>query len=255
MSEQPSSTAHERPLADRVALVTGATAGIGKAIAIALARSGARVACCGRSPSAETLLEELGPSAAYFSCDISHRDAVEKTIASVIERFGSLSILINNAGIAIDGLILRTKPEDWQQVIDTNLSGTFYCCKAASKYLLKAKEKGRIVNLTSVVGERGNTGQVSYAASKGGIIALTKTLALEFAARGLTVNAVAPGFIETKMTADHVSGDHRDALLKSIPMGRIGTPDEVASVVNFLCTDAASYVTGQVIRVNGGMYL
>jgi 3-oxoacyl-[acyl-carrier protein] reductase len=178
-------------------------------------------------------------------------DAAIKQIAS--ER-GRLDVLVNNAGIAIDGLLLRTKKEDWQRTLDVNLSGAFNCCKAASRYLLKA-EHGRIVNLSSVVGEQGNAGQVSYAAAKAGLIGITKTLARELASRSVTVNCVAPGFIETDMTAEHVKGEAREALLKQIPLGRIGSAEDVADAVRFLVSPQASYVTGQVIRVNGGLLM
>ena len=162
---------------------------------------------------------------------------------------------LNNAGIAIDGLVLRTKDEDWKRTLDVNLSGAFYCCRSASRYLLKAKEAGRIINLTSVVGEQGNVGQASYVASKAGIIGLTKTLAREFAARGVTVNAVSPGFIETDMTAAHVQGENREKLIAQIPLSRIGKPEDVAEAVAFLAAPGATYITGQVIRVNGGLLM
>lgn len=242
-------------LTDRVAMVTGAAQGIGRAIAETLGRAGATVALCDLIETPDDSITHLSFPSAYFKCDISNPVEVESTVKSVIERFGGLHILINNAGIAIDGLLLRAKEEDWQRVLQVNLTGAFHCSRTAAKYLLKAKEKGRIVNISSVVGEQGNVGQVAYSASKAGLLGLTKTLAQEFASRGVTVNAVSPGFIETKMTEEHVQGERREKLLSAIPMGKIGSPQDIAEAVAFLCSDAASYVTGQVLRVNGGLYM
>jgi 3-oxoacyl-[acyl-carrier protein] reductase len=187
--------------------------------------------------------------------DVAYGKADEAGIKEIAEQAGRLDILVNNAGIAIDGLLLRTKDDDWRRTLDVNLSGAFYCCRTASRYLLKAREAGRIINITSVVGEQGNAGQVSYVVSKAGLIGLTKTLARELAGRGVTVNAVSPGFIETDMTAVHVTGENREKLLAQIPLGRIGTADDVAAAVVFLAVPAASYITGQVIRVNGGLLM
>ncbi len=245
----------ESPLAERVALVTGAAQGIGRAIACTLGRSGATVALCDVVPQADDALAEVPSSSAYFRCDVTNMSEVEATAKAVVERFGGLHILVNNAGIAIDGLLLRTKTEDWNRVLGVNLSGAFNCARAATKYLLKAKDQGRIINISSVVGEQGNAGQVAYAASKAGLLGVTKTLAQELAGRGITVNAVSPGFIETKMTIEHVQGERREKLLAAIPLGRIGTPQDVAEAVLFLCSDAAAYITGQVLRVNGGLYM
>lgn len=240
----------------RVALVTGASRGIGRAIALRLARAGARVVVnytSNEAAAAETVAQAPGAQAKRF--DVSDETQVEAAIKEIASTLGGLDILVNNAGIALDGLLLRSKSEDFRKTIAVNLQGAFFCARAASRYLLKAKERGRIINITSVVGEQGNAGQVSYAAAKAGLIGLTKTLAREFAARGITVNAVSPGFIETDMTAAHVAGEAREKLLSQIPLGRIGRPEEVAEVVAFLCQPEAAYITGQVVRVNGGLYM
>jgi 3-oxoacyl-[acyl-carrier protein] reductase len=245
----------EQALSGRVAMVTGAAQGIGRAIAAALGRAGATVALCDVAPAAEEALAEVPAGAAYLRCDVTDAAQVEATVKEIVDRLGGLHILVNNAGIAVDGLLLRTKDEDWERVLRVNLTGAFNCARAASRHLLRAKHQGRIVNISSVVGEQGSAGQVAYAASKAGIIGVTKTLARELAPRGVTVNAVAPGFIETAMTQEHVQGERREKLVASIPLGRIGTPEDVAQAVLFLCSDAASYVTGQVLRVNGGLYM
>ena len=241
----------------RVAIVTGAAQGIGRAIAIALGRAGARVALCDVvDPEAgASAVAEAGEKASYHRCDVTDAEAVERTVKEVVERHGGLHILVNNAGIAIDGLLLRGKQEDWAKVLQVNLTGAFNFSRAAARHLLKARDQGRIVNIASVVGEAGSTGQVAYAASKAGLLGMTKTLAQELAPRGVTVNAVSPGFIETRMTEEHVQGERREKLLGAIPLGRIGAPRDVAAAVCFLCGDGASYVTGQVLRVNGGMYM
>jgi 3-oxoacyl-[acyl-carrier protein] reductase len=247
-------------LKDRVALVTGASRGIGRAVAVALARRGANVwinytANEAAAHEALAAVKVVGQGQ-IKRFDIADSKAVETAIKEIAEASGGkLEILVNNAGIAIDGLIMRTKDDDWKRTLDVNLSGAFYCCRSASRYLLKAKEAGRIINLTSVVGEQGNVGQASYVASKAGIIGLTKTLAREFAARGVTVNAVSPGFIETDMTAAHVQGENRDKLIAQIPLSRIGKPEDVAEAVAFLAAPGATYITGQVIRVNGGLLM
>jgi len=239
----------------RVAIVTGSGQGIGLEIARLLAESGAHVAVCDIADNPPDAMEQWAGQAAYFRCDVSDPSSVDGMVAQVVERFAGLHILVNNAGIAIDGLLMRTKQQDWERTLQVNLTGAFNCCRAASRHLLKAKESGRLVSISSVVGEQGNAGQVAYAASKAGLLGLTRTLAREFAGRGVTVNAVAPGFIATRMTDDHVQGEVREKLLASIPLGRIGASRDVAEAVRFLCLPAAAYITGQVLRVNGGLYM
>ncbi len=244
-------------LSGRVAMVTGAAQGIGRAIAAALGEAGAVVALCDvvEPVRAAEAVAGAGAGAAYFRCDVTRASEVEATVKEAVEKLGGLHILVNNAGIAIDGLLLRAKTEDWNRVLEVNLTGAFLCARAAAKHLLKAKEWGRMVSISSVVGEAGSTGQVAYAASKAGLLGLTKTLAQELGSRGVTVNAVAPGFIETRMTEEHVKGERRDKLIASIPLGRIGTPRDVADAVLFLCSDSARYITGQVLGVNGGLHM
>ncbi len=242
----------------RVALVTGASRGIGRAIAQMLARDGMFVVVNYQSKQAEAeeTLASLGGSAngQLLPFDISDETAVDAAVKSIGEQHGRLDILVNNAGIVIDGLLLRTKTADWHRVIATNLSSAFFLCRAASRLLLKAKESGRIINVTSVVGEMGNTGQVSYTSAKAGLIGLTRTLARELASRGVTVNAVSPGFIDTDMT-QKLSEEARKHLLGQIPLGRMGHVDDVAATVAFLASPAASYITGQTLRVNGGLLI
>jgi 3-oxoacyl-[acyl-carrier protein] reductase len=243
----------------RVALVTGASRGIGRAIAIALAKDGLHVVVnytANEAAAAETLaaITAAGGQGSLSRFDVADEAQVQAAVKQIATEKGRLDVLVNNAGIAVDGLLLRVKKEDWQHTLDVNLTGAFHCCKAAARYLLKA-EHGRIVNLSSVVGEQGNAGQVSYAASKAGLIGLTKSLARELASRALTVNCVTPGFIETDMTAAHVQGEAREQLLKQIPLGRIGKAEDVAEAVRFLVSESASYVTGQVVRVNGGLLM
>jgi 3-oxoacyl-[acyl-carrier protein] reductase len=243
----------------RVALVTGASRGIGRAIAIALGADGLFVVVnytANEAAAAETLqkIKDAGGEGALSRFDVADAAAVDAAVKQIATEQGRLDVLVNNAGIAIDGLLLRTKKEDWQRTLDVNLSGAFHCCKAASRYLLKAQD-GRIVNISSVVGESGNAGQISYAAAKAGLIGMTRTLAKELASRAVTVNCVTPGFIETDMTAAHVQGENREALVKSIPLGRIGTAEDVAEAVRFLVSPRASYITGQVVRVNGGLLM
>jgi 3-oxoacyl-[acyl-carrier protein] reductase len=242
-------------LSGQVALVTGAARGIGLAVAEALGGSGAAVALCDLDPAADEALARVPGEALYLPCDVTDAAAVEAAVKSVVQRLGGLQILVNNAGIADDALLLRTRPEQWQRVLSVNLTGAFNCSRAAARQILRARQRGRIVNISSVVGERGNAGQVAYAASKAGLLGVTRALARELAPRGVTVNAVSPGYIETRMTRRHVSAEQREKLLTSIPLGRIGNPEEVAQAVLFLCSPEAGYITGQVLRVNGGMYI
>jgi len=243
-------------LRDQVAIVTGASRGIGRAVALALAAEGAKVVVnyANSSQAAESVVSEIeamGEVAIALQADVSKSEQVDALINTVMEKWGRMDVLVNNAGIARDTLLLRMKLEDWQAVIDLNLTGVFLCTKAVSKVMLKQRS-GRIINLTSVVGEMGNAGQANYSAAKAGVIGFTKTVAKEFAPRGITVNAVAPGFIATDMTA----GIKADDILNFIPLGRYGQPEEVAGVIRFLAADpAASYMTGQVINIDGGMVM
>jgi 3-oxoacyl-[acyl-carrier protein] reductase len=245
-----------RELEGRVALVTGGSRGIGQAISLELARAGAFVAFTYRASgegARETLkrIEEAGGRGQPFECDVADLAAVENVINGIVHGQQRLDVVVNNAGVTRDQLILRMKPEDFDAVIATNLRGTWNVCKAALRPLLRARG-GRIINLSSVVAEMGNPGQSNYAASKGGVEALTRSLAREVGSRGITVNAVAPGFIETDMTRG-LAADVQKALLERIPLGRFGAVEDVAAAVRFLASDAAAYITGQVIHVNGGL--
>ena len=247
-----------RTLEGKVALVTGGSRGIGRSIAVMLASEGAKVFVnySSNSEAAEEsrkLCEEVGGNAEIIGFNVENREAVDEAISQIKESAGSLDILVNNAGISRDGLFVRMKDEDWNQTIAVNLSGAFYCSRAAAKIMMKARS-GRIVNISSVVGEMGNLGQVPYAASKAGLLGFTKALARELSSRGITVNAVTPGFIETDMTAD-IDEKMREEHLKLIPLGHYGKPDDIASLVAYLAGDSASYITGQVIGVNGGMHM
>ncbi len=247
-------------LGGRRALVTGGSRGIGRAIAITLASRGAAVAvnyARGEAAAAEVVseIEAAGGTATAVGFDVSDADAVTAGFKQVTESLGGLDILVNNAGISIDALVMRVKEEDWESLQRVNLRGTLLCSKAAARSLLRAKTAGRIINLTSVVGEQGNAGQTMYAATKAGVIGMTKSMAREFASRGCTVNAVAPGFIETDMTDAALQGDARDALVGNIPLGRIGAPSDIAEAVAYLASDAAAYITGHVLRVNGGLLI
>jgi 3-oxoacyl-[acyl-carrier protein] reductase len=242
----------------RIALVTGGSRGIGAACAKRLAADGFLVylTFVSKPEAAQAVCDEIaaaGGSAKAFALDTSDREAVAAFFAAEIKGKGHLQVLVNNAGITRDGLIMRMKDEDWDKVIGVNLSGAFACLREASKLMTKQRS-GRIVNITSVVGLSGNAGQANYASAKAGLIGLTKAAALELSSRSVTVNAVAPGFIETDMTAA-LPEKVREELLSRIPLGRLGTAEDVAAAVSYLASDAAAYVTGQVLSVNGGMYM
>jgi 3-oxoacyl-[acyl-carrier protein] reductase len=244
-------------LKGKVALVTGGAQGIGKAVALMLARHGADVivADVNLQKATETAkdVEATGRAAMAVNVDVTRLSDVEQMVESAIRQFGKIDILINNAGIARDKLILRMSEEDWDAVLDVNLKGTFHCTKAVIKHMSKQRS-GKIVNIASVVGEMGNAGQANYSASKAGVIGLTKTIAREFAQRGINVNAIAPGFIQTPMT-EALPGKAKEELQRMIPMERLGQPEDVAQAVLFLVSEASSYVTGQVLNVNGGIYM
>jgi len=243
-----------------VALVTGGSRGIGRAVCVALAARGAKVVVNYQSredAATETveLCRAAGGSAVASRFDIGDRAQVAEAIDKLVSEQGGLHVLVNNAGIAINGLLLRFKDEDWDRTMAINLGGLYACSKAAMRYLLKAKERGRVVNITSVVGEMGNGGQAAYAAAKAAIIGFTKSMAKEVASRGVTVNAVSPGYIETDMTAAHLPEAQKAQLMAQIPLGRIGSADDVAGPVAFLCGPEAAYITGAVLRVNGGLLM
>jgi 3-oxoacyl-[acyl-carrier protein] reductase len=242
----------------KTALVTGAARGIGRAIALELARGGASVALNDVNESAAAEAIELAqkagsPKAKFYKFDVADSAACESAVESVVAEFGGLHILVNNAGISLDALLLRFKDEDWKKTLDINLTGAFNLMRSAARPLIKAKG-GAIVNIASVVGEMGNSGQAAYSASKGALIALTKTVARELASRNVRVNAVAPGFIDTPMT-QALPEAAKTKLFEAIPLARLGTPQDIADCVAWLSSDKASYVTGAVIRVNGGMYM
>ncbi|MDU1307837.1 MAG: 3-oxoacyl-[acyl-carrier-protein] reductase [Clostridium perfringens] len=245
-------------LKDKVAIVTGGTRGIGRAIALKLADNGANIVINYRNSDKEAkelkaILEGKGVKVLTVKCDISNFEDSKNLMDKCKEVFGKIDILVNNAGITKDTLIMRMKEEDFDNVIDVNLKGTFNCAKHASAIMLKQRF-GKIINMTSVVGIAGNAGQVNYAASKAGVIGLTKSLAKELGSRGITVNAVAPGFINTDMTAS-LSEKVKEEASKNIPLKRLGDPEDVANLVGFLASDAANYITGQVINVDGGMVM
>lgn len=244
-------------LEGKIALVTGASRGIGKATAQILAGYGATVALVSRKlEQVEQVRQEFvqrGGKAIALSCDVSRPEEVEKTIEALVAQQGGLHILVNNAGIARDTLLVRMKNEDWEEVLRTNLTGTFYFSRAAAKIMMKQHE-GRIVNIASVIGLTGNAGQANYAASKAGVIGFTKSMAKELGSRGITVNAIAPGFIETEMT-EKLGEKVKIDLLRRIPLGSLGSPEDVAWAALFLVSPLAKYITGQVLNVDGGMVM
>ena len=242
----------------KVALVTGGSRGIGRAVAIELAKEGAAVAInyAGNKAAAEevqSIITQMGGKAMIIQADVSDEKSAMQMVEEVIAQLGGIDILVNNAGITRDGLFIRMKEEDWNAVINTNLTGIFNCTKVAAKYMMK-KRSGRIINMSSVSGIMGNAGQTNYAAAKAGVIGFTKSLAREMASRGITVNAVAPGFIATDMTAA-MPEKAQEHVLTSIPLGKMGKPEDIANAVLFLASDKASYITGQVIHVDGGMVM
>jgi 3-oxoacyl-[acyl-carrier protein] reductase len=250
----------DQALQGKVALVTGGSRGIGRAICMALAKRGANVVVnySSRADAAdETVLNIVaaGGKAVALGFDVGNSAAVTEAIKSIGNNHGSLDILVNNAGVAVNGLLMRFSDEQWAKTMNINLAGAFHCIRAASLLLMKAKQAGRIINITSVIGEMGNGGQAAYAASKAGLIGLTMATAKEMASRRVTVNAIAPGFIETDMTAAELPEAQRAKLLSDIPLGRIGGADEIADCASFLAGPEASYITGQVLRVNGGMLM
>ena len=250
----------DKSLQGKVALVTGASRGIGRAIAIALGQRGATVivnyaAREDAAREAAAAVVAAGGQSAIASFDVANAAAVTEAIKQLGKDHGGLDILVNNAGVAINGLVMRFSDDQWQKTLSINLGGAFHCIRAASSLLLRAKHAGRIINITSVVGEMGNGGQVAYAASKAGLIGLTMSTARELASRGVTCNAISPGFIETDMTADHLPEAQRARTLEQIPLGKIGTADDIGNAAAFLAGPEAAYITGQVLRVNGGMLM
>ena len=244
-------------LTGKIAVVTGSAQGIGQAIAITLAQDGADVVVADlnadRCEETVARIKALGRQAMAVSVNVGDWDQVKSMIDRVLKDWKQIDVLVNNAGITRDGLLLRMKEEDWQSVLQVNLTGTFFCVKAVVPTMSRQRS-GRIVNIASIVGAIGNIGQANYSASKAAVIRLTKTVALEYASRNLTVNAVAPGFIDTAMTQD-LSADTKEALLKQIPLNRLGQSSDIADAVSFLCSEKAGYITGHVLHVNGGMHM
>jgi 3-oxoacyl-[acyl-carrier protein] reductase len=242
---------------NRVAFITGASRGIGRATALRLSRAGLRIVVA--SPEVENNeavaqeIREAGGAAMTLNFDLTSLDSIKQGVAAALKEFGRIDVLVNNAGITRDGLAVRMKPEDWQLVLQVNLSGAFYTAQQVLPFMMRERW-GRIVNIASVVGQMGNAGQANYVSSKAGIIGLTKALAHEVASRNITVNAVAPGFIETDMTA-RLPQEVKDRMLAAVALRRFGRPEDVANAVNFLVSDEAAYVTGHVLNVNGGMYM
>lgn len=245
-------------LQGQTAVVTGASRGIGKAIALELAKNGANIVVnySGSEAKAEEVVAEvqaLGVKAIKIQANIADEDAVKQLMKQTVKEFGSIDILVNNAGITKDNLLMRMKEDEFDQVIQTNLKGTFLCTKAVTRQMMKQKS-GRIINVASIVGVSGNPGQANYVAAKAGVIGLTKTTAKELASRNILVNAVAPGFISTDMT-DQLSEEQRESLLQIVPLARLGKPEDVARVIRFLASEDASYITGQTIHIDGGMVM
>ncbi len=240
----------------RVALITGASRGIGKAIALRCAAEGATVIACARKRNAEPVVKDIlaaGGVAEACTMDVTDPESIGDAVRSTLEQFHAIDILVNNAGIVRDQLLMRMKPDEWDAVLATNLTAAFTCAQAVLRPMMKQR-RGRIINISSVVGQSGNPGQANYAASKAGLVGFAKALAREVASRGITVNTVSPGMIETDMT-DGLDDKVRETLAGQIPLGRFGAPDDVAAAVCFLASDEASYITGQVLSVNGGMFM
>lgn len=242
----------------KVAIITGSGQGIGKAISVALAKEGCSIVLCDIMEdliisTAQEIKSTTGMEVISVKADISKYTEAENLVKNTVDRFSKVDILVNNAGITRDNLILRMTETEWDEVINVNLKGTFNCIKAVSRYMVKQRS-GRIINISSVVGLMGNAGQSNYSASKGGIISLTKTCAREFASRGILVNAIAPGFIRTRMT-DVLSEEQKQKMLEQIPLKKLGEIEDIANAVVFLCSEQSSYITGQVLSVNGGMYM
>jgi 3-oxoacyl-[acyl-carrier protein] reductase len=244
-------------LKDKVAFVTGSAQGIGKSVAVALAKAGANIVVSdiNLELAAQTAkeIEALGVKTLAIKTNVADAADVDKSVAEISRVFGRIDILVNNAGITKDGLLIRMKKDDWDAVIGVNLTGVFNCTKAVSTLMMKQRY-GKIVSIASIVGQMGNAGQANYAASKGGVIAFTKTVAKELASRNVTANAIAPGFIRTAMT-DKLTDDVKNKMMEQIPLGKLGTPEDIASAVLFLVGPDADYITGQVLAVNGGMYM
>ena len=244
-------------LTNKVAIITGASQGIGKGMAEIFSKAGAHVACVSRNKDnlksvADSLIEN-GGAASFYTCDVSSLDAFQNTIKEIVENHGSVDILVNNAGVCKDKLIMRMSEDDWNKVININLNGAFNGIKAVSQIMIKQRA-GRIINISSIVGLIGNPGQANYAASKAGLIGLSKSAAKELAPRGITVNTIAPGYIATDMT-DQITDQAKENLITKIPLGRIGSPSDIAASALFLASDEAGYITGQTLTVDGGMVM